>query len=186
MNCSSFEPKLVSLVEDELTPRERAAVLGHVEGCTSCSRLLEDVRIVDGLLLQTRPVEPAQNFTYRAMAEIRSMPAPRARRPRWWLYVAAYLGVAWLAILAAAIFGGPMVGAAIAGAANWSVGTAAALDSLVHAGLRGFGHGLSSLTAMTIGVLVFDVALAIAIAIAYSVVRPRLAARLSRASEASR
>ncbi len=185
MNCSSFEPKLVPLVEGELTPRDRAAVLAHVEACTVCARLLEDVRIVDGLLLQARRIEPAENFTYRAMAEIRSMPPPRTRRLRWSLYVAAYLGVAWLAILAAAVFGGHLIGATFASAANASAAAAAGLDHLVHAGLRGFGHGLSSLTAMTIGVLVFDAALALAIALVYTVVRPRLAARLSR-SEASR
>ena len=85
MPCSSFEPLLAPYVDGALLPAPVRMQLGaHLERCTSCSALLEELRVIDALLLTARPVDPAPNFTFRVMAELNSFPAPRVRRAPIW------------------------------------------------------------------------------------------------------
>jgi hypothetical protein len=76
MRCSSFEPLLDEYVDGVLAPREHALVAAHVAGCASRAGLLEELRVIDALLLTPRALEPAPNFTFKVMAEVRSLPAP--------------------------------------------------------------------------------------------------------------
>ena len=108
MNCSWSEERLAPLVDGELTPRERAAVLRHVAGCPHCEGLLEEVRVVDGLLLGSRTVPLAPDFTTATMAEVRAMPPPCPTRTPLAAYGVSYLVASWL-LLAATVVLAPNV-----------------------------------------------------------------------------
>ncbi|HMD02068.1 MAG TPA: zf-HC2 domain-containing protein, partial [Candidatus Baltobacteraceae bacterium] len=80
MRCSSFEPLLDDFVDGTLDSKNRNHVATHLEGCESCSALLRELRVIDALLLTPRLLEPAQNFTFKAMADVRAIPQPHAHR----------------------------------------------------------------------------------------------------------
>src|SRR5271170_4067561 len=115
MRCSSSERLLDAFVEGELEPAVRARVTRHVGACGNCAGILEELRVIDALLITPRRLEPAPNFTFKAMAEIRSLPLPHrhAHRLAPWPVLAAYLLFGWLAIGAFLTFGGTAAHAAV-------------------------------------------------------------------------
>jgi anti-sigma factor RsiW len=94
---------LAPFVDGEVTPGERAAVLRHVDECAQCRTLLEELRVVDGLLLRPRDVRLDANFTLETMAELRDLPAPAERPTPLAALIVCYVVASWLLLLAASI-----------------------------------------------------------------------------------
>jgi len=180
VRCSSCKPLLDRFLEGTLTPREMSETAAHVRSCAACTRLLEELKVVDALLFTTDVPELPANFTFAVMAETISLPAPKRHEPRVWSFVARYVAAAWVAGLA--IFLGSGASLAKLGAA-----LAFGFGRFAHAlsgGAAGVGHGAPALATFSVGVLSIDLALASAAALLYFVVRPRLAAHLASVSEA--
>jgi anti-sigma factor RsiW len=183
VRCSACEPLLDRYVEGTLKPPQMIAVSVHLRECESCTALLEELKAIDGLLATTRVADVPENFTFAVMAEVRSLPAPRARQHPVWSFLVLYSAAAWVAaVLAMAVTGTSprAVLAAISGAltrAGLLSGAVAATFS------HGFSHFTPTLAAFGAGVLFMDVALAAAFALLYFVIRPRVAARLASVPE---
>lgn len=111
MHCSYSEARLDAYVDGTLPPRERARVAAHLPGCIDCTSLLEELRVIDALLLVPRQLEPAANFTFKVMAEVRPLPAPHVRRTPALPVLATYIVFAWAAIGAFLWWGGPTASA---------------------------------------------------------------------------
>jgi len=180
MRCSSFEPLLDEFVDGTLPLDVHARVAAHAEECASCGALLAELRVIDALLLTPRRLEPAPNFNFAVMAEVRSLPQPHASRFHALPVLGIYLAFAWSVIGFFFILGKSaahsalgFAGAALSGAASSFTSVAAATSHLLA------GQSLEISTAMA-AILGFDL-VAVAIAIAgINVLRPRLAARAAR------
>jgi anti-sigma factor RsiW len=99
VRCSRFSSRLDEYVDCSLNALDRREIEEHVEWCSECATLLEELRVVDALLLSSRsPLEPAPNFTFRVMADVRGMPQPHVRRTPLLPVLATYLAFAWTAI----------------------------------------------------------------------------------------
>ena len=184
MRCSSFSAVFSDYIEGTLGPARRTTLETHLAGCTACSALLAELRVVDALLLTAQlPIEPAPNFTFKVMAEVRAMPAPPARRTPVLRVLAAYLVFAWCAIAAWYTID-PAGAAESLGALRQAFdGYRAALATLGTALSHVFGFGVYSVTASVWAILSLDlIATGTTIAL-YFVVRPRLLARLSAPQE---
>ena len=172
MRCSSCEILLDRYVEGTLPPARMAAVSRHVRTCTSCERLLTELRVVDALLATTKPVELAPNFTFAVMAETHAIAAPRrpARAP--WRVLAVYVTAAWLVACAGSLLG--LSGTVRSVVAPLFAGAANAL-----AAAAGVAHGLAGTVpaalALSLGVLAVDGGLAILAYTAYRRLRPFVA-----------
>ena len=184
MRCSSCEPLLDRYVEGTLSAPHMVAVSAHLRGCESCRALLEELKAVDGLLETTRVLDLPENFTFALMAEVRTLPAPRARQHPLWSFLVLYSAAAWVAAVVAMILTGTGPGAVLAAVSpalsRGGVASSAFSSSLSH----GLSHAMPTLAAFGAGVLVVDVAVASAFALLYFVIRPRVAARLASVSEA--
>ena len=98
MPCSFSEHRIAAYVDGTLSAREHERVSAHVATCVRCAALLDEFRVVDALLLMARTLEPAPNFTFRIMAEIRTLPRPQRTHVPPFRILAAYLAFAWIAI----------------------------------------------------------------------------------------
>jgi anti-sigma factor RsiW len=140
VSCSWCEERLPRFVDDELSPRERAGVLAHVDACRACRALFDELRVVDGLLLGSRRVDLAPGFTSATMAEIRSLPRPCAYRAPLFAYAVSYLLGAWLLAGAALILAPGRLREAIAIAAGTAQTTFDAFGGVGHATTRSLLH----------------------------------------------
>lgn len=179
MRCSSCEPLLDRYVEGTLKPREMIAVSTHLKQCASCRELLAEVKAVDGLLATTAVSALPENFTFALMAEVRSLPAPRARQHPLWSFLTLYSAAAWVAgVLAMALTGTHP--ATVLGFVSSALARLGVFSSSVSANLtHGLSHITPTLAAFGAGVLLIDFAIAGAFALLYFVIRPRVAARLA-------
>ncbi len=182
MRCSSCESALDRYLEGSLSARKMMEMRAHLQQCDICQALLLELRVVDGLLETMRRIEPAPNFTFAAMAEITSMPQPRIAPTRTLSFIGIYLAAVWaLAGIWFIVSGtsaravlGSITAVAARGLGTVTITAAALLHPLAHG---------SPLTTVFIGALLLDLALALAFFIVYSVLRPRLAARLAHVRE---
>jgi anti-sigma factor RsiW len=178
VNCSSSEALFERFLDGDVVPRERAALLAHVDGCTPCRELLEELRVVDALLLTPRSVSLAPNFTFATMAEVRTLHQPRNRTAPLLAYLASYTVASWL-IVAAAFILSPR---AMRGLSATFIGIAGsvtgAFGGLGHVFTRLAGHDGPVVGTVIGGVLVLDLVLAVMLGIGIAYVRPRLVERL--------
>jgi anti-sigma factor RsiW len=156
MRCSSFEPLLDEFVDGTLAPPDHARVTAHVAECNACSGLLQELRVIDALLMTPRQLEPAPNFTFKIMAEVRALPAPQAHHRFPFAALGTYIAFAWLTFAAFLYFGGASVRASIA--ALMFAGSRAAHSIATAAGASGhlFGHNVYGITAAMGALLGFD------------------------------
>jgi len=171
VRCSSCEPLLDRYVEGSLTPRQMADVNAHVKACAPCTTLLEELRVVDGLLYTTRVPDLPPNFTFAVMAETNAMPVPKAPPTRVWSFLALYLTAAWaMAIVWISTSGVQLRDVATAAAAqgNAVVGAVSTLTASGHA----FAQS-PLLVTLGLVVLALDVALAGAAVIFFTFLRRR-------------
>lgn len=186
MRCSFCKPLLDRYSEATLCAQQMRQVSAHLQLCGECAAVLEELKVVDGLLTTLSPPQaPAANFTFAILAEVRSMPVPVTPRTNLVALAGAYVLVAW-AIIAAWL---QLAGIGLAGALSALAGFAASTAGVAHsvtADLTGiFGSGTPQVTAFVLTVLGLDVAIGLGIALIYFVVRPRLAARLASVRETS-
>lgn len=184
MRCSSFEPSLDAFVDGALAPRERLRVLAHVEGCDRCRMLLEELRVVDALLLGPRQLDPAPNFTFKTMAEVRTMHPPHVRRVPTFGVFATYLAFAWTIIALWLAFGGSAARDALALGGAAVARYSAGLSGVAGATSQLFGHATPGVTMLMGVILLLDACALAVVALVYGVVRPRLAAHIANSSEA--
>lgn len=186
MRCSSCKPLLDRYSEATLPAQQMAQISAHLQTCGECAAVLEELKVVDGLLTTLSPPQaPEPNFTFAIMAEVRSMPVPVTRRTNVLALAGIYTLVAW-AIIAGWL---QLSGIGFSGALTALAGFAASAAGVAHsvtAGVTGvFGSGTPQVTAFVFTVLGLDVAIGLGIALIYFVIRPRLAARLTSARETS-
>jgi len=181
VRCSSCELLLDRYVEGTLNPREMANVTKHLATCADCLALLEELKVVDGLLFTSRTPDLPPNFTFALMSEMRTVPAPKAPPLRVWSFLALYVASAWVLFviwLATTGTNVSAVGTALASAAARLNETLTSLFSSAHV-----VSSSSTLFAFGTLALALDAAIAGAAIFFFIVVRPRLAARLASASE---
>jgi anti-sigma factor RsiW len=164
VRCSSCEPLLDRYFEGTLKPPVMRAISAHLRSCPHCTALLDEVNVIDALLATTRATEPAPNFTFAIMAEVRSMPAPRKRHHPAPRLVALYIALAWAAaiiwFIASGVSPRAMGFALMHGAARLG----SIFTSFAAGGAHALGHSTAALAAIGIVVLALDIAVAVGLA----------------------
>ncbi len=182
MRCSSFELTLDALVEGRMHLARRARMQAHADGCPRCAALLAEYRAIDALLNAPRTLEPAPNFTFKVMAELRPLPAPRAHRSPTFAILATYVAFGWVTIGSFLVLGGVYARAMLA-TLGLGFGQAGAVWKML-AGVTGrtFGSRAFDVTAAMGGLLAADFTVVALVVALYAVRRSRWAAN-ARASE---
>ncbi len=174
MRCSSSEPLLDPYVDGGLSAPDRARLERHLDGCAGCTELLAEIRVIDGLLVTRSLPELPANFTFKIMAEARSLAAPESRRHPVRRILLAYLAVAWLAIGAFVVLGGAGARATIV-ALSGTLGLGWSVVAAVAAGVSTLlGHNGAGIGATMGAVLVLDLLTTLAAVASYGVYRRRL------------
>jgi anti-sigma factor RsiW len=173
MRCSSSEALLDAYVEGTLDPRRRALVAAHLATCDGCTSLLEEFRVIDALLLKPRTLEPAANFTFKVMAEVRDMPRPHVHRVPTLAVLGTYVVFAWAILGAFFLFARGQALAAFAAAGAWVASVNAGFASLARATGHVFGRHTVDVTAAMGSVLAADAVVAAALFALYNVIRSR-------------
>jgi anti-sigma factor RsiW len=177
VSCSSCEALFEGYLDHTLLPAQRARLLSHLSGCGRCKGVLDELRVVDALLASPREVELPQNFTFATMAEVRALPRPHVSTAPVYAYLVSYLVAAWLLIGAGFLLAGSGMRAFGETALDTSALLVRTFGGVGHAGARIFDH-LGSLGTFLGAALAFDAAVALALVVGFTVVRPRLAERL--------
>jgi len=177
VSCSSSEDLFEAYLDGTLLPAQRARLLTHLAGCGPCKGLLEELRVVDALISSPRHVELPANFTFAAMAEVRSLPRPCATSAPVYAYLVSYLVAAWLLIGAGFLFAATAMRAFGETALDVSASLARVFGIVGHAGARIAGD-FGALGTMLGAAIVLDVAVVLALVVGFTVVRPRLAEHL--------
>ncbi len=159
MRCSSFNLDLDEYVDGTLGPLRAARVEAHVAACPRCAALLAELRVIDALLIAPHTLDPAPNFTFKVMAEVRCLPQPH-RRHFSFAAIGAYIVFAWIAIGGFFFFGGHTARAALATLGSSFVSGARGTMSLADAVRHVFGAQTLSVTAAMGVLLAADLALA--------------------------
>jgi len=181
MRCSSCRPLLGAHLERALSARARHHVVRHLRTCRECQKVLEEARVVDALLTTASPAEPAANFTYAVMAEIRTMPVPYAHRTNIWLLLGGYIAVGWLIIAGWLKLTGIGMGGAVALAVGALAHASDGFRALAEAAQHAFGNTTPTVAAVVVLALLLDLAAGAALFAFYTFVRPRLALELASA-----
>ncbi|MGP6158870.1 MAG: anti-sigma factor family protein [Vulcanimicrobiaceae bacterium] len=184
MPCSSFEPLLAPYLDGALPPVDWVRLNAHLERCGACASLLDELRVIDGMLLTTRPVDPEPNFTFRVMTELNAFPAPRARRAPMLGVVAAYLVFSWLLIGGFFFFAGAYAKEAMAVVAGSLGRFGTAFGGLSTATSHLFGGATFSVTAAMSAILLIDLLVAVLAIGLHGALRARLSAAPSRPTRA--
>jgi hypothetical protein len=179
VTCSWCEERFERFLENDLTPAEHAGLRDHLDRCDDCRSLLEELRVVDALLLQPRTIEPAPNFTFKTMADVRAMPPPRVPPSPLPALLVCYLVAVWALIGAGFVLEAPAMHAftetALDLARTLVVASGGVLHVAAHLGDRG---ELSTWTTFAGGVMLADLILvATLIVAARSAAAPRAAQR---------
>ncbi len=163
MRCSYSETRLDAYVDGTLAPRERARVEAHLARCTACAELVAELRVVDALLLTPRRLEPAANFTFKVMAEVRPLPVPHVGHSHAIRILVTYIVFAWATIGAFLWWGGSAAVAMLTmlGTAAQRAGTA--VGTLSSSVGQIFGSQTFDVTRAMATILAADLALAAAV-----------------------
>jgi anti-sigma factor RsiW len=178
VTCSWSEERFERYLDDDLTAAERTRLLAHLDACDGCRSLLDELRVVDGLLLQPRPIEPPVDFTAATMADVRALPPPQPPRSPLPAYLTCYVIGAWALIGAGFVLAnGAMLafGRTLGHVAQTIVVAVGGLAHVAsHLGDRG---DLSSWTTFAGGVVIADLVLLLALVAARRYAAPWLAQR---------
>ena len=177
MRCSSCEPLLDAYLETTLRPAQARQVADHLTGCQGCDALLRELRVIDALLATaSSPARFDSDFTAAVLSAARSAgPAPARRRLSYWLSLLAYLALAWLVVLVAALRRHDL-GRQIGDLWQSQAHGFAAFEAVV----RTLAPATPLAAAAVTGVLLVDFLLVCAMFYAYRHLRPRLALYLDR------
>jgi len=167
VRCSSCELLLDHYLEGSLRPRKALEIATHVAECDPCAALLEELRVIDGLLLTARaPAAMTPDFTKSVVSAAAAAPLRPARRVPFLAVLIGYLVIAWAV-------------AAVTLARGGGVGTVAALvvseqQSIAAAGaaLRALAPAAPLAAAAVTAVLLLDIFLVLALIYGYRRLRP--------------
>jgi anti-sigma factor RsiW len=173
MHCSSFNSQLDEYVDGTLAPAENARIEAHVAACKPCAALLLELRVIDGLLLAPRIVDPEPNFTFKLMAEVRDLPVPHRHHHVRLAPIAAYIVFAWIAIGGFLYFGGHAARAALATIGMSIASAVHGAGALTSATGAVFGSHTLGVTAAMGALLGFDLVAATAVLAAFGFLRAR-------------
>lgn len=95
MRCSWCEPLLDDFLEGTLRPREGRGVATHLRGCSECTRLFDELRVVDALLTTARPPGVAGDITAAVVSATAGAHPHAPRRHRLGVALLLYLLAAW-------------------------------------------------------------------------------------------
>ena len=96
LRCEEARELAAELALDVLPGDERARVLEHLAGCTSCQAVVDELSLAaDGLLLALPEADPPPGFAERTVAAMR--PARARAGGRHWLVLTAAAVVLGLA-----------------------------------------------------------------------------------------
>jgi predicted anti-sigma-YlaC factor YlaD len=98
VTCGWCEERFERFLDGDLDRTDHARLIAHVDACADCRSLLEELRVVDALLLQPRAIEPEPNFTFKTMADVRTLPPPAAAPSQLPAYLVCYVVATWLLI----------------------------------------------------------------------------------------
>lgn len=180
MRCSSFEPHLPAFIDGDLGPVMRARVAQHLGECDACSTFAHELRSIDALLLGARDLEPAANFSFKVMADVRALPLPHRSPSRPFAILATYVVFAWGAIGAFLAFGGGSARAMLAMLGGVFGHFTATTGILAAATGRLFGNHLFDVTAAMGALLAIDLVVAAAFVGIYALSRGRSRAAVAR------
>ena len=183
MRCSSCSSLLDRYLEGSLRAAQLLQITAHLGTCATCTEILEELKVVDGLLATIGPPEPAPNFTFAVMAEVRAMPHPVAPRMNIAALLGTYIVVAWAIIAIWLRVAGVTVQTAMANTSAAFAQAGNGLHDITTGAMNSFGRGAPLLTTFVMGILALDLAVAAGVAIVYMYVRPRLAAHLALSRE---
>jgi predicted anti-sigma-YlaC factor YlaD len=184
VRCFSCEPLLERYLEGALTARQTASIGAHLRTCKACAALLEELKVVDGLLINvTQPPLP-ENFTFAVLAHARTMPVPRSRRISAVALLTFYVAAAWIAALWV-FAGGTVSRSALLSLFGSITVVAHPIGSTLEALTHSYGTIAPFAAPLAIGMLMVD---AVALFGAFYFCRtlwPRFAAQRARAAETS-
>jgi anti-sigma factor RsiW len=176
--CSWCEERFERFLDGDLVPTERARFVAHIDGCDPCRSLLEELRVVDALLLRPRAIEPAPNFTFETMAEVRALPPPSPPQARLPAYLVCYVVAAWLLVGAGFVLAPRAMRAFGETALDVARTVAVALGGVWHVAIHLGDRGeLSSWTTFAGGIVAVDLTLVVAILASARIAAPWLAQR---------
>ncbi len=173
MHCSFSEKRLDEYVDGTLSPRDRARVAAHVASCSECAALLEEFRVIDALLITPRTLESAPNFTFKVMAEVRSLPQPREHRLPTIAVLGTYVVFAWITIGAFLVFARDAARASFATLDAWLAHAQHVVDAVARGTGHVFGRQTFDVTAAMGGLLALDALALAALFGLYALVRAR-------------
>lgn len=179
MRCSSCSSLLDRYLEGSLSTPQLLQITAHLGTCAGCAVILEELKVVDGLLATIHTPEPAPNFTFAVMAEVRTMPRPAVSRLNVAALLGTYVVVAWAIIAIWLHIAGITAQTALANTASAFSQLGIGVHLITTGAMNSFGHGAPLVTTFVLGVLALDLAVATGVVIVYGVVRPRLAAHLA-------
>ena len=173
--CSSSDSALDEFLDGTLSPVRHARVSAHVAACEQCTELLVELRVVDALLLGPRQLEPAPNFSFKVMADVRTMPAPHVPRSRTIAIITTYIVFAWAAIGTFLAFGGASARAALAFLLGAATRLGSETQTLAAASGRLYGHRALDVTSAMGALLAVDLVGTALFVTGYLVIRARRA-----------
>ncbi len=179
MRCSSSNAAFDEFLDGTLSAVRRARLQTHLARCAACAEVLAELRVVDALLLTPRQLEPAANFSFRVMAEIRAMPAPHVAPTRHLATLATYVIFAWAAIGGFLAFGGNSSRAAVAFLGRIGTHTASEFGILAMASGRLFGQHWIDVTAAMGALLALDLVCVGIFIATFAIVRARRGAAVT-------
>jgi anti-sigma factor RsiW len=183
VRCASCKVLLDDYVDGTLPAHRAKHVRRHLDECSSCAPLLEELRVVDALLLAACIPKPPADLTFRVMAEVRGLPAHRVRHAAFLSIGATYLAFAWALFFAWFWFGGAVSHASLGLLREMATQYVSAGGALVNAAAHLFGHETVGVTAAMLGLLAVDSVFAGTVVAAYFIVLPRLAAHVATVPE---
>jgi anti-sigma factor RsiW len=171
VRCSSCEPLLDAYLEATLRRRRALEVAAHLRECGDCETLLDELRVIDGLLTTARPPGSVSgDFTAGVLSATNATRTRTPRRLPFFLPLFLYLAAAWTAAAFVALRSENLLGSieAFAGAQARDL---AALGAVI----RTFAPATPVAAAVVTVVLLLDVFLLCAVFYGYRRVRPLLA-----------
>jgi len=175
MRCSSSRVLLDEFVDGTLPASKNALVAAHVATCAECAALLEELRVIDALLITPRKLEPAPNFTFKVMADVRALPRPHVHRgAHAFVVILAYLAFAWASIGTFFLFGDGAAHAAWSTLVATGLHAGDAFNVLAGATARFFGPNTSRVSAAMSALFALDVAFAAIVGAAVYLRRNRM------------
>jgi anti-sigma factor RsiW len=183
VRCLSCERLLDRYFEGSLTARQTASVAAHLRRCTACAALIDELKVVDGLLTTVNLPPLPENFTFAVLAHARTMPVPRSRRISAPALLTFYVVAAWIAALW--IVAGTGWRGALANAFGTVAMVARPLADSIGALTHSYGAIAPFAAPVAVVMLTVDVVALIGAFALYRTLWPRLAARPARASEIS-